>query len=93
MASDHTSLALTLVSFIIHFSWNWVGLAILDNDQGIQFLSYLRREMEKNAVCFAFVNMIPMSMNLYMSRAEVYYNQIMTSSTNVVIMYGDTDST
>ena len=28
-----------------------------------------------------------------MSRAEVYYNQIMTSSTNVVIMYGDTDST
>ena len=28
-----------------------------------------------------------------MSRAEVYYNQIMTSSTNVVIIYGDTDST
>ena len=47
MASDHTSLALALVSFIIHFGWNWVGLVISDNDQGIQFLSYLRREMEK----------------------------------------------
>ena len=47
MASDHTSLALTLVSFIIHFSWNRVGLVISDNDGGIQFLSYLRREMEK----------------------------------------------
>uniref|UniRef100_D3ZN12 G-protein coupled receptors family 3 profile domain-containing protein n=1 Tax=Rattus norvegicus TaxID=10116 RepID=D3ZN12_RAT len=33
MASDDTSLALALVSFIIHFSWNWVGLVILDNDQ------------------------------------------------------------
>uniref|UniRef100_A0A3Q4EH53 Vomeronasal 2, receptor 111 n=1 Tax=Mus musculus TaxID=10090 RepID=A0A3Q4EH53_MOUSE len=93
MASDHTSLALALVSFIIHFGWNWVGLVISDSDQGIQFLSYLRREMEKYTVCFAFVNMIPVNMNLYMSRAEVYYNQIMTSSTNVVIIYGDTDST
>ncbi|XP_052031708.1 vomeronasal type-2 receptor 116-like isoform X1 [Apodemus sylvaticus] len=93
MASEDTSLALAMVSFIIHFSWNWVGLAISDNDQGIQFLSYLRREMEINTVCFAFVNMIPMSMNLYMSRSEVYYNQIMTSSTNVVIIYGDIDST
>ncbi|EDL22246.1 mCG52599 [Mus musculus] len=93
MASDHTSLALALVSFIIHFGWNWVGLVISDSDQGIQFLSYLRREMEKYTLCFAFVNMIPLNINLYMSRAEVYYNQIMTSSTNVVIIYGDTDST
>ncbi|XP_032750547.1 vomeronasal type-2 receptor 116-like [Rattus rattus] len=93
MASDDTPLALALVSFIIHFGWNWVGLAISDNDQGTQFLSYLRREMEKSSVCFAFINMIPVNMHLYMSRAEMHYNQIMTSSTNVVIIYGDTDST
>ncbi|XP_028638135.1 vomeronasal type-2 receptor 116-like isoform X2 [Grammomys surdaster] len=93
MASDNTSLALALVSFIINFSRNWVGMAISDNDQGIQFLSYLRREMEKNSVCFAFVSMIPVNMHLYVTRAEMYYNQIMTSSANVVILYGDTDST
>ncbi|EDL99744.1 rCG65900 [Rattus norvegicus] len=93
MASDDTSLALALISFIIHFSWNWVGLAISDNDQGTHFLSYLRREMEKNTVCFAFVNIIPVNMNLYMSRAELYYSQIMTSSANVVIIYGDTGNT
>ena len=93
MASEDTSLALAMVSFIIHFSWNRVGLAISDNDEGIQFLSHLRREMEKNTVCFAFVSMIPVNMHLYMTRTEVYYNQIMTSSTNVVIIYGDTDST
>ncbi|XP_076783570.1 vomeronasal type-2 receptor 116-like [Arvicanthis niloticus] len=93
MSSDDRALALALVSFIIHFSWNWVGLAVSDNDQGIQFLSYLGEEMEKSTVCFAFINMIPVNMHLYMSRAEMYYNQIMTSSTNVVIIYGDTDST
>ncbi|XP_052569650.1 vomeronasal type-2 receptor 116-like isoform X1 [Peromyscus californicus insignis] len=93
MAPKDTALALAMISLMIHFSWNWVGLAISDNDQGTQFLSDLRREMEQNTICFAFVNMIPVNMNLYMSRAEVYYNQIMTSSSNVVIIYGDTDST
>ncbi|XP_036031972.1 vomeronasal type-2 receptor 116-like, partial [Onychomys torridus] len=93
MAPKDTALPLAMVSLMLHFNWNWIGLAISDNDQGTQFLSHLRIEMEKNTVCFAFVSMIPVKMDLYMSRAEVYYNQVMTSSTNVVIIYGDTDST
>ncbi|CAH7412003.1 AABR07002044.1 [Phodopus roborovskii] len=93
MAPKDISLPLAMVSIILHFSWNWIGLVISDNDQSTQFLSYLRREMAKNMICFAFVYIIPMDMQLYRSRAEVYYNQIKTSSTNVVIIYGDTDST
>ncbi|XP_036031999.1 vomeronasal type-2 receptor 116-like isoform X1 [Onychomys torridus] len=93
MTPKDTSLAQAMISLILHFSWNWVGLAISDSDHGIQFLSYLRREMEENIVCLAFVNMIPVNKHLYMSRAEIYYNQIMTSSTNVVIIYGETDNT
>ncbi|KAL1764611.1 vomeronasal type-2 receptor 116-like, partial [Sigmodon hispidus] len=93
MAPKDTSLAQAMISLIIHFRWNWIGLTISDNDHGTQFLSYLRREMEENTVCFAFINIIPVDKNFYMSRAEVYYNQIMTSSTNVVIIFGDTDST
>uniref|UniRef100_A0A8C2M5U8 G-protein coupled receptors family 3 profile domain-containing protein n=2 Tax=Cricetulus griseus TaxID=10029 RepID=A0A8C2M5U8_CRIGR len=93
MAPKDTSLALAMVSVILHFGWNWIGLVISDNDQGTQFLSYLRRELGKSTVCLAFVNMIPINMKLCMSRAELYYNQIETSSTNVVIIYGDPDST
>ncbi|KAM7323982.1 LOW QUALITY PROTEIN: hypothetical protein ACRRTK_016287 [Alexandromys fortis] len=92
MAPEDTSLPMAMVSLILHFSWNWVGLTISDNDQGIQFFSYLRTEMEKNILCFAFVNMIPLNIQLYKLRAEVYYNQILTSSSNVVIIYGETDS-
>uniref|UniRef100_UPI00202054DE vomeronasal type-2 receptor 116-like n=1 Tax=Myodes glareolus TaxID=447135 RepID=UPI00202054DE len=93
MAPEDTSLPMAMVSLILYFSWNWIGLAISDNDQGAQFLSYLRTEMEKNILCFAFVNMIPLNLHLYMSRAEVYYNQILLPSSNVVIIYGDPDST
>ncbi|XP_049985748.1 vomeronasal type-2 receptor 116-like isoform X2 [Alexandromys fortis] len=92
MAPQDIYLAKAMVSLMLHLNWNWIGLAISDNDQGIQFLSYLRREMEKNTVCFAFVNIIPVMMPSYLSRAGVYYNQIMTSSTKVVVIYGDTDS-
>ena len=93
MAPEDTSLPLAMVSLILHFSWNWVGLTISDNDQGIQFFSYLRTEMEKNMLCFAFVNVIPFNIHLYRLRTNVYYNQILTSSSNVVIIYGETDST
>ena len=93
MSLDEISLALAMITLMLHFSWTWVGLDISDNDYGIQFLSYLRREMEENIVCFAFVNMIPVNTDLYMSRADAYYNQIMTSYTNVVIIYGYSDST
>ncbi|XP_038194642.1 vomeronasal type-2 receptor 116-like isoform X2 [Arvicola amphibius] len=93
MAEQHTSLALAIISLMLYFNWNWIGLAISDNDQGTQFLTQLRGEMEKITVCFAFVNVIPVKMHLFLTRAEVYYSQIMTSSTNVVIIYGDPDST
>ncbi|XP_036050343.1 vomeronasal type-2 receptor 116-like isoform X1 [Onychomys torridus] len=93
MAPKDTALALAMISLMIHFNWNWVGLAISDDDQGLQFLSDLRGETEVKRVCLAFVIMIPVNMELYMSRAEVYNNQIETSSTNVIVIYGDTDST
>ncbi|XP_059109797.1 vomeronasal type-2 receptor 116-like [Peromyscus eremicus] len=93
MAPKDTALVLAMVSLMLHFNWNWVGLAISDDDQGLQFLSDLRRESEVQRVCLAFVIVIPVNMELYMSRAEVYNKQIETSSTNVVIIYGDTDST
>ncbi|XP_059100606.1 vomeronasal type-2 receptor 116-like [Peromyscus eremicus] len=93
MAPKDTALALAMVSLMFHFNWNWVGLAISDDDKGLQFLSDLRGETEVQRVCLAFVIMIPVNMELYMSRAEMYNNQIEISSTNVVIIYGDTGST
>ncbi|XP_076420512.1 vomeronasal type-2 receptor 116-like isoform X2 [Peromyscus maniculatus bairdii] len=93
MAPKDTALPLAMVSLILHFNWNWIGVAISDNDEGTQFLSHLRTEMQKNTVCFSFICLIPTQFLTYISRAEVYYNQIITSSANVVIIYGDIDST
>lgn len=90
MAPKDTSLALAMVSFILHFNWNWVGLVITDDDQGNQFLSELKKQSKNKEICFAFVKMISVDGILLQQKTETYYNQIVMSSTKVIIIYRET---
>nr|XP_044993212.1 vomeronasal type-2 receptor 116-like [Jaculus jaculus] len=93
IAPKETRLPFAIVSLMLHFNWTWVGLVISDDDQGNQFLSDFREKMQRNELCLAFVNVIPLNMNLYNTRAEKYYKQIVISLANVVIIYGEMNST
>ncbi|XP_028716948.1 vomeronasal type-2 receptor 116-like [Peromyscus leucopus] len=92
MSPKDTSLPLAMVSLLVYFRWNWVGVIISDEDRGIQFLSELREEMQRNIVCLAFVSIITNDNFSYFKMFKQYYNQIMMSSAKVVIVYGDKDS-
>jgi vomeronasal 2 receptor len=92
MAPKDTSLALAMVYFILYFHWNWVGLIISDDDEGYQFLSQLKKESKGKEICFAFVKMIGISHIFTYASTEMDYNQIMMSSTNVIIIYGETSN-
>ncbi|XP_063129713.1 vomeronasal 2 receptor 73 precursor isoform X4 [Rattus norvegicus] len=93
IATKDTFLPHGMVSLMLQFGWTWVGLIISDNDQGIQFFSDLREEMQRHGICLAFVNVIPETMQIYMTRAKIYDKQLMTSSAKVVIIYGEMNST
>lgn len=56
-------------------------------------LSHISEDRWKKLVSFAFVNMIQVNIHLYLLRAEVYYNLIMTTFTNVVFIYSDIEIT
>lgn len=90
MAPKDTSLALAMVSFILYFNWNWIGLVIPDDDQGNQFLLELKKQSENKEICFAFVKMISVDDTSFPHKTEMDYNQIVMSSTNVIIIYGET---
>lgn len=81
-----------MVSLVVHFRWNWVGIIISDEDHGIKFLYKLREEMQRNFICLAFVSIITNDTEMYLKMYDIYYNQIMMSSAKVVIVYGDKDS-
>jgi vomeronasal 2 receptor len=91
MAPKVTHLALAMISFILYFNWNWVSLVITDDDQGNQFLSELKKESENKEICFAFVNIFTEEQFFY-HKTEMYHNQIVMSSTNVIIIYGEKHS-
>ncbi|XP_028640507.1 vomeronasal type-2 receptor 116-like isoform X2 [Grammomys surdaster] len=93
IAIKDTCLSHGMVSLMLHFRWTWIGLAISNDDHGIQFLSDLREEMQRHGICLAFVNMIPENMQIYMTKAKIYDKQIMASSAKVVIIYGEMNST
>jgi vomeronasal 2 receptor len=78
---------------MLHFRLTWIGLVISDDDLGIQFLSDVREEIQGHEICLAFVNVIPETIQIYMTRAKIYDKQIMTSSAKVVIIYGEMNST
>ncbi|XP_052021218.1 vomeronasal type-2 receptor 116-like isoform X2 [Apodemus sylvaticus] len=93
VASKDTHLSHGMVSLLLHFRWTWIGMVISDDDKGIQFLSDLREEMQRHGICLAFVNVIPETMQTYMTKAMIYDKQIMASSAKVVIIYGEMNST
>uniref|UniRef100_A0A9L0I5C1 G-protein coupled receptors family 3 profile domain-containing protein n=1 Tax=Equus asinus TaxID=9793 RepID=A0A9L0I5C1_EQUAS len=92
MAPRDTSLALGMISLLLHFSWTWVGLVISEDKKGVQVLSDLRGEMDRSRICAAFVEMIPVSDRTYFSMTWQYHLWIKESSAKVVIVYGDSDS-
>lgn len=92
MAPKDTSLALAMVSFILYFSWNWIGLVIPDDDQGNQFLLELKKQSENKEICFAFVKMISVDYVYLEPEIEMYYKQIVMSSSNVIIIYEEKDN-
>ncbi|XP_071068895.1 vomeronasal type-2 receptor 116-like [Dasypus novemcinctus] len=92
MAPKDTTLALAMVSVMLHFSWNWVGLVISEDKRGVKFLWDLRAEMDKNGVCAAFLEMIPVTERTISSKDWQYHLRIRESSVNVTVIYGDSDS-
>ncbi|KAL1765852.1 vomeronasal type-2 receptor 116-like isoform X1, partial [Sigmodon hispidus] len=93
IAPKDTCLPDAMVSLMLYFTWTWIGLVTSDDSQGTQFLSDLRKETDRNGVCLAFVNVIPDSMQLLIKKAIKYDEEIMTSSANVVLIYGEINST
>ncbi|XP_021505187.1 vomeronasal type-2 receptor 116-like [Meriones unguiculatus] len=92
VAPKDTSLAVGIVSLMLHFHWIWVGLFIIDDHRGAQTLSDLRSQMDKNGVCIAFVEMILVSRGSFLAKSWKNKVQILDSSANVIVIYGDSDS-
>uniref|UniRef100_F6X645 G-protein coupled receptors family 3 profile domain-containing protein n=1 Tax=Monodelphis domestica TaxID=13616 RepID=F6X645_MONDO len=92
MSPKDSSLHQGVVLLIAYFEWNWIGLVATDDMRGEEFLWKMRGEMIKNDVCVSFIEKIPVSERRHMESHENFMPRIMTSSTKVIVIHGDTDS-
>ncbi|XP_042549888.1 vomeronasal type-2 receptor 116-like [Dipodomys spectabilis] len=89
MSPKDTSLAIAMVSLLLHYKWNWIGLLISQDENGLSILAELREAMDKNRICVAFEHMISGSTVTQVINIMAIQNQINKSSANVLIIYGN----
>ncbi|XP_048214635.1 vomeronasal type-2 receptor 116-like [Perognathus longimembris pacificus] len=91
MAPKDTSIATAMVLLLLHFSWNWVVLLSLQDENDLWILPALKEEMARNRVCvdieLAFSKQVILNVFKFMGS----YNQINKSSANVFIIYADNE--
>ncbi|XP_044514892.1 vomeronasal type-2 receptor 26-like [Gracilinanus agilis] len=92
MALKDSSLPKGVVRLIVYFEWNWIGLITTDDMRGEEFLWEMRAEMVRNEVCVSYTEKIPVSERRHMESQETFMPRILTSSTMVIVIHGDTDS-
>ncbi|XP_028617586.1 vomeronasal type-2 receptor 116-like, partial [Grammomys surdaster] len=91
MPSKDMSLFHAIVSLLNYFHWNWVGIIMSEGQNSVQITSDLMAEMERNRICVDFVEMISVSEVSYLPNRQQNPTQILKSSANVIITYGDSD--
>ncbi|KAM9102929.1 vomeronasal type-2 receptor 26-like [Sarcophilus harrisii] len=92
MAHKSSSLHRGIVLLLVYFHWNWIGLIVLDDMRGEEFLREMREEMKKNRVCMSFTEKIPLSDRKKRETSEAFKSRILISEVKVIVIHPDTDS-
>ncbi|XP_044272999.1 vomeronasal type-2 receptor 26-like [Varanus komodoensis] len=97
MVPDETLQYEGILSLLLHFSWTWIGLVFMDNDNGERFLQTVFPMFSKRGVCFAFTKKLPphtyiTNINVMLERGAKIYDKLVNSKANVVVAHGESYS-
>ncbi|NP_001093042.1 vomeronasal 2 receptor 621 [Monodelphis domestica] len=91
LGSRESTLHLAAVQLMLHFGWTWMGLVISDDLTGEQFSKHLKEEMAWNGICLAFTERVSDKFK-HEGDPIKFLSRILGSSSNVIFIYGNTDS-
>ncbi|XP_015675683.1 vomeronasal type-2 receptor 26-like [Protobothrops mucrosquamatus] len=92
MAPNESLQIVGIIHLLKHFGWTWIGLIILDDDSGDNFLQALDPLLSENRICSAFVERMPKQVFFFVFQNIVVYKvyrYLFHTDINTFIFYGD----
>ncbi|XP_070810508.1 vomeronasal type-2 receptor 26-like [Pituophis catenifer annectens] len=92
MAPNESLQVVGIIQLLKHFGWTWIGLLILDDDSGDNFLRSLEPLLSENRICSAFVERFPKQafififQNPMVGRINVHMRE---TKVNTFVFYGE----
>ncbi|XP_029140517.1 vomeronasal type-2 receptor 26-like [Protobothrops mucrosquamatus] len=83
-----------IVSLLLHFNWTWIGILIMDNDQGEKFVETVIPLFSKNGVCVSFVQRFRKltdftKLDGMLQQGAKIYDHVMGSKVNTLVFNGE----
>ncbi|XP_060232220.1 vomeronasal type-2 receptor 26-like [Meriones unguiculatus] len=91
MSPKYSSLVHGVISLLLYFGWNWVGLFVVDELKGKEFLSHLKAEMASEDICVAFTQKFPAYWKEGLKYVVGLVDLTQHTQVNVQVFYGDID--
>ncbi|XP_015268944.1 PREDICTED: vomeronasal type-2 receptor 26-like [Gekko japonicus] len=94
VATKETHQYTGIVWLLQHFGWTWVGLFVVDDDNGEHFINNLERLFSQHEICLAFIQQIPQK-NRFNEMTEItnmfskIYQFLKLSKASICVIYGD----
>ncbi|XP_054850480.1 vomeronasal type-2 receptor 26-like [Eublepharis macularius] len=84
-----------IIRLLLHFQWTWVGLVVIDDESGDNFLNSLESLFSENGICSAFTkrankNAHTSNMSDLMVLIKKNVPDFMESNVNALVIYGNT---
>ncbi|XP_077774174.1 vomeronasal type-2 receptor 26-like [Podarcis muralis] len=84
-----------IVQLLLHFKWKWVGLYVIDNEGGEQFLQTMEPMLLHNGICSAFIERAQTHVRFSDNIEEMFtyikgiFPTFMLSNANAIVIYGE----
>ncbi|XP_061447652.1 vomeronasal type-2 receptor 26-like [Rhineura floridana] len=86
-----------ILSLLLYFEWTWIGVVVMDTDNGEQFVQSVVPLFSQSGICLAFIERIRTLtfvteiIDMMVQGAKIH-DKIMGSKANVIVTYGESYS-
>nr|XP_028560353.1 vomeronasal type-2 receptor 26-like [Podarcis muralis] len=86
-----------ILSLLLCFRWFWIGVVVMDTDDGERFVQTVLPMFPQKGVCFAFIERVPTTAFIsdiasMVNRGKEINFKVMNSKANVILAYGESFS-